>query len=173
MRTLFTCSLTLWTFCFLSETFVASGKLSKKMLSRKNKCRSPTSPPPPPTPRLINFFGTCATLQAGSGPKKGVPPPPPPWSASDLRHCELLLQFVIWTTFHLQTHTASWSCVGKLMTGTQRTAGQSPCILMAVPLTGSNLGGGGGIPAIYADLCFLIFLQILGQFFSTNLYHVW
>ena len=54
----------------------------------------------------------------------------------------------------------------------QRLAGQSQCknfplvILITVSLTGSNLWGS---PVIYSNLCFLMFLQFVGWFFSNQL----
>ena len=39
----------------------------RRWRSGKKKCRSPPPPPPPP---LISFFGTCASFEAGGGPKK-------------------------------------------------------------------------------------------------------
>ena len=62
----FACQKGLW--CTLGTPTLCLENWAKHVESEKKKCPSP-----------ISFFGTCATLEAGGGPKKpSVSPPPPP-----------------------------------------------------------------------------------------------
>ena len=94
-------------------------------------------------------------------------------------HC-IFLQYIhmytsACTVQYTQRHIYIWGDRTDRDRG-QRHAGQSQCekflfvILIAVPLTGSNMRGSSVINLESLHVCFLIFLHFLGRFFSNQLY---